>query len=116
MVYEREGVTSLLPSTQGELQVATTSNIAYEHKTESQEYRESSNKGELQVVNEREGVTSPLPSTQGGPRCSGVMLVPSSHRHIPLPAEPVAIISGDGEQNGVDEEIVYDVLHGDVDQ
>ena len=68
------------------------------------------------MVNEREGVTSPLPSTQVSPRCSGVMLVPSSRIHIPLPAEPVAIISGDGEQNEVDEEIVYDVLHGDVDQ
>ena len=93
--------------------ITASKNMAYEvinHRTESQVYRRSPKRGELQVVNE--GVMSPtLSSAQVGPRGCGVKLVPSSHRHMPLPAEPVVIISEDGEQNGVDEETVYDVLH-----
>ena len=60
-------------------------------------------------------VAPPLPLAQVGTGGFNVQLVPS-HRCIPLPAESVDIIHGDGKQNGVDVEIVYDHLHRDVDK
>ena len=75
------------------------------HKIEAQEHRDSSKRGVLQQV-----IYSEV-----GTRGFNVQLYPSQRR-IPLPTEPVAIIHGDGKQNGVDEEMVYDVVHGDVDQ
>ena len=98
--------------------IATSSNSAYEivkHQTDSQDYRGSSKRGVHQQVIYDEVISLPLPSAQVGTGGFNVKLVPS-HQRIPLPAEPVAIIHGDGKQNGVDEEIVYDVLPGDVDQ
>ena len=69
----------------------------------------------LQKVIYDEDMSPPLTLAQIGTGGFNMQLVPSQRR-IPLPAEPVAIIHGDENQKGVDEEMVYDHLHRDVDK
>ena len=93
--------------------IATSSNSAYEiikHKKDSHEYSDNSRRGQGQVIYD-EVMCPPLPPANVGSGGYNMQSAP-----FPLPADPMPTISGDGKQNGVDDEVVYDVLHGDENQ